>query len=124
MNKLELQIDAALESYPQAPLPARFLQRTMQRIRPRFRLEFLDLALPDFITLFLTTLIGLGFWVVSSLNPLWLLEVQVRFRWYSQNLDVFLPEPPGLAAIVFLTACIFAALAFAFTLFKPLPTRR
>ena len=55
----------ALESVPQAPLPPGFVNRVMTRIEPaplppRFRLQFVDLAVPAFASLLLVTLILLA----------------------------------------------------------------
>jgi len=101
MNDSESLIDAALDSYPMAPLPRRFVRRTMAGIRAgsrlRFRLEFLDVALPAFFVLFTGTLTGLGFWLLNALNPLWLLEIRIRAGWYAQNLDAL---PLGWFALV------------------------
>lgn len=110
MNDSDPLIDAALDSYPLAPLPPHFVRRTMAGvragIRPRFRLEFLDLALPVFFILFAVTLTGLGFWLLNALNPLWLLEIQIRAGWYAQNLYAL---PLGwIAAVGF--ASLWAAL--------------
>jgi hypothetical protein len=65
--------------------------------RPRFRLEFLDLALPGFAVVFLSTFFLLGIWMVNVLQPRWLLELQVRAGWYLENLDAL---PWGLFASV------------------------
>jgi hypothetical protein len=81
----EALIDAALAEYPLAPLPPRFVRRTMTRVRPRFRFDFLDLALPAFLLLFGVVLTGVAVWMVAALKPLWLLEMQVRIQWYLQN---------------------------------------
>jgi hypothetical protein len=93
MNENDPLIDAALDSYPLAPLPPRFIGRTMAGIqagsRLRFRLDFLDLALPVFFGIFGVTIIGLALWLVNALNPLWLLELQIRAEWYAQNLNLF-----------------------------------
>ena len=63
---------AALDDFPVTPLPLRFVPATMQRISPRFQLQFLDLALP-FLSgvLFLTLLVGLG-WFADLINLPWL----------------------------------------------------
>jgi hypothetical protein len=60
---------------PLYPLPEGFTLRVMAKIeRPqvRFRLTFLDLALPAFFTFFATIIVGAAVWVYSTLDPLWL----------------------------------------------------
>ena len=126
MNEFDPLIDTAFDSYPLAPLPSHFFQRTMVRIRPRphFQLEFLDLALPAFISLFGVTVIGLVFWLANALNPLWLLDLQFRVQWYAQNMNVL---PWGLFVIVSITGmgvCTVAGLMLALVLDRPLPLRR
>jgi hypothetical protein len=110
MNASDSQIDSALDSYPLVPLPPRFIQRTMARIhpRPRFHLEFLDLALPAFIILFGTIVTSLVFWLINTLNPLWMLELQVRAHWYAQNLNAL---PWGLLAVVWISVIGASSLA-------------
>lgn len=69
---LEATIAAALDDFPLAPLPPNFVPATMQRITPRFQLQFLDLALPFLsAVLFLTLLAGLG-WLTGFFNIGWL----------------------------------------------------
>jgi hypothetical protein len=119
MTELDPLIDAALESYPLTPLPRRFVRRTMAVIRPRFRLEFLDLALPGFFILFAATLAGVAFWLVNALNPVWLLEIQIRAGWYAQNLNAL---PLGWFAAVGLagfSATILAGVILALALDRP-----
>ncbi|MEZ4514592.1 MAG: hypothetical protein R3C62_22195 [Chloroflexota bacterium] len=65
MNELHDDLlTQALESYPQAPLPPGFMRRVMAQIEPaplpRFRLQFVDLAVPAFASLLLVTLILLA----------------------------------------------------------------
>lgn len=123
MNELDPLIDAALESYPKAPLPPRFVRRTMAAIRaahrPRFRLEFLDLALPGFLALFAATLVGLALWLAAAFNPLWVLELQVRLNWYAEN-PGFLPlgwiAGAGIAVVC---AFALAGLGLALALDRP-----
>ena len=73
----ERQIDEAIESYPLAPLPLDFTQRVMTQVQhtPQldvtFRLQFIDLALPAFITTFVTavslTILWLtGYWEIEG----------------------------------------------------------
>jgi hypothetical protein len=98
MEKYDLQIDAALDNYPVSPTPRGFTRRVMAQIRgeqavkhpaygagTRFRLDFLDIALPAFFAGFA----GLGFTVllgmIALLNPLWLLRVQLQIRSFMYN---------------------------------------
>lgn len=66
MNELDDHLlTQALESYPLAPLPPGFVHRVMARIEPapllpRFRLQFVDLAVPAFASLLLVLLILLA----------------------------------------------------------------
>lgn len=71
----DLRLDEALDSMPLAPLPEGFSRRVMAKIeRPqvRFRLTFLDLALPAFFTLFTTIIVGAAVWIYTTLDPLWM----------------------------------------------------
>jgi len=125
MSEFDHLIDSALNSYPLASLPSRFVQRTMARIqpRPRFHLEFLDLALPAFIIIFGITVIGLAFWLINTLNPLWLLELQVRAQWYAQNINAL---PWGLFAVIGIagvSACTLSGLMLVVAFDRPIPVR-
>jgi hypothetical protein len=123
---IDAQIDAALNTYPLASLPPGFIKRTMGRIlpKPRFRLEFLDLALPAFLIFFAITIISLGFWLITSLNPIWLLELQVKGQWFARNINLL---PLGLYTFVgFAGVCVFLllGLALALAMDRPIPLRR
>ena len=74
----ERRIDEAIESYPLAPLPPGFTQQVMAQVQhtPQldvtFRLQFIDLALPAFITAFVTavslTILWLtGYWEIEGI---------------------------------------------------------
>jgi len=68
------RIDEALDSMPVAALPKGFTSRVMAKVeRPqvRFRLTFLDLALPSFFTLFATLIVGTAVWIYTTIDPLW-----------------------------------------------------
>jgi hypothetical protein len=124
--QIDAQIDAALNSYPLASLPPGFIKRTMGYIlpKPRFRLEFLDLALPAFLIFFAGTIISLGFWLITSLNPLWMLELQVKGEWFVRNINLF---PLGLYTFVgFAGVCVVLlfGLGLALALDRPIPLRR
>jgi hypothetical protein len=68
-QRQEALIDAALDAYPLAPLPAGFVRATMARLVPpvRFRLHFLDIALPLGFALLMVTLFGLFVWLRGML---------------------------------------------------------
>jgi len=124
--QIDLQIDLALNTYPLASLPPGFMKRTMGRIlpKPHFRLEFLDLALPAFLIFFAGTMISLAFWLISSLNPIWLLELQVKGQWFAQNPNVL---PWGLFTFVgFAGVSVFLlfGLAVAWVVDRPIPLKR
>jgi hypothetical protein len=87
----ETVIEETLNHYPLEPLPEHFVDQVMTRIRVlalepaqvRFRLDFLDWAIPLFSAFFALILIGLirrwAFWdglfwndVSTTLNPDWL----------------------------------------------------
>jgi len=68
------RIDEALDSMPVVPLPEGFTSRVMAKIecpKVRFRLSFLDLALPAFFTLFAATIMGAAVWIYTTMDPLW-----------------------------------------------------
>lgn len=84
MDDSERRIDAALGSYPLSPLPPGFTPRLMARLalsERRFRLDFLDLALPGFFLLFGALSLALLGWALASLDPYglarWRFEVQM-----------------------------------------------
>ncbi len=75
----ETRLDEAINSYPLTPLPPGFAQRVMvevsrtPQLEARFRLQFIDLALPAFMTTFgtavlLTTLWLSGHWTIAGLS--------------------------------------------------------
>jgi hypothetical protein len=122
---LDSLIDAAFDSYPLAPLPPRFTRRTMAHIfpRPRFRLEFLDLALPVFTTIFFISMTGLGVWLINFLNPFWLLELQAWAHWSAQNMSTFPWSLAAAVSIVVTGVCVLIGLAF-LLVFDKLPSWR
>ncbi|KAA3658903.1 MAG: hypothetical protein DWQ04_23735 [Chloroflexi bacterium] len=80
----EARLDEAFDSYPLAPLPTGFADRVMSEVSrtpqldAQFRLQFIDLVLPTFITTFgtavlLTTLWLTGYWIIEDLpQPTWM----------------------------------------------------
>ena len=83
MNRSESPLDDGLAGLPPAPLPPGFIARTMRAVRaaPRFRLNFLDLALPLFFGVFGIVLAGLALWLLDQYSPLWLLEARAQWAW-------------------------------------------
>lgn len=74
-NMNDPRLDKALHSMPLVALPEGFTRWVMVKIeRPqvRFRLTFLDLALPGFFTLFAALIADAAVWIYSTLDPLWL----------------------------------------------------
>jgi hypothetical protein len=76
MNETQQQaalLDAALDAYPLTPLPAGFVRATMARLAPvapiRFRLHFLDVALPFGSALLMVTLLALFLWLRGTMAP-------------------------------------------------------
>lgn len=76
MNETERQealLDAALDAFPLTPLPAGFVRATMARLAPvppiRFRLYFLDVALPFGFALLMVTLLVLFLWLSGTVAP-------------------------------------------------------
>jgi hypothetical protein len=85
-NELDPRIDAALDSYPVVPLPSGFVRRTMAQVTPtkvRFRLDFLDLVIPAFFTIFALLALAMLLWTLNHLNPFWTLELGARLQWVS-----------------------------------------
>lgn len=57
----DLLLNQVLDDYPQAALPAGFVGRVLARIEPApFRLQFLDVAVPAFVSLLVVTIILLA----------------------------------------------------------------
>jgi hypothetical protein len=69
-QRQEALLDAALDAYPLTPLPAGFVRATMARLAPpvRFRLHFLDVALPFGFALLIATLFGLFLWLRGTIS--------------------------------------------------------
>ncbi|MFN8493714.1 MAG: hypothetical protein U0350_39295 [Caldilineaceae bacterium] len=120
----EAKIDAALATYPVAPLPAGFTQRVMGRIPPLpvassrasrgFPLYCLDLALAVFFTSFFASLVGLGWWALDTLAPLRLSALQP----HGQTVTIGLrPDFYWLTFLLALTTLIELGIALAFLLF-------
>ena len=86
---IDTQIDAALDSYPVQPLPPGFIRRTMTQIRPRvqvrFRVHFLDLALPAFFVIFLLVMVLVLLQIMVAFDPLLPIRLQTAYIWLSTN---------------------------------------
>jgi hypothetical protein len=77
------RIDSAINTYPMVELPEGFIAETMTRVENhrtsiRFRLHFIDLAMPVFLAVFLLVLIGIGMWGAEQIDPLWLRNMQLE----------------------------------------------
>lgn len=71
------RIDFAIDSYPLVELPDGFTSRLINTIRNdypriRFRLQFIDFALPMFLSLFSILLLGICLWGLNQLDPMWI----------------------------------------------------
>ena len=69
------RIDIAIKSYSLTELPDGFTARVMNTIREehpqvRFHLQFIDLAIPVFVSLFSLVLLGVCVWGTSQLDSL------------------------------------------------------
>ena len=131
MDELDPRIDAALESYPLAPLPPGFVRRTidtlmnqsMSQIAPaqvRFQLEFTDIAIPSFLALFLLAIAGITLFTLNFLDPLWLPRLQVRLDWLLFYATTSLPLPKlTIAATVAGSGLLLAILSLVVWLDRP-----
>jgi hypothetical protein len=83
MDEIDRKINAAIESYPLAPLPAGFTRRVMQRIRPAhpaFRLSALDWLLPGFLGVFGMGSVAAVLLTIPLLDPLWLPRLKLVYQ--------------------------------------------
>lgn len=88
INNNDPRIDAAINSYPLVELPEGFSTRVINSIRRgypqvRFRLQFIDLALPLFLSLFSLTVLSVGIWGMNQLDLL-------RFEYLKLEITHFL----------------------------------
>lgn len=106
-------LDAAIDSYPLAPVPSGLVRRTLARIQPRpvprFRLEFLDIAVPLFIVLFGILTIWAAFWTLNYISPYWMLEWIPRLAYFRQWMAFELMRLPNWLPVLgmFLGTVIF-----------------
>lgn len=74
----DVLVETALATLPLAPLPSGFIPRTMRRLTPRpvivarFRLDFLDMAIPVGLSVFAAALVLLTLWLIGFLSFPWL----------------------------------------------------
>lgn len=74
----DILVETALATLPLAPLPDGFMARTMHRLAPRpvvvarFRLDFLDVALPVGVSVFAAAVVLLLLWLTGFLVLPWL----------------------------------------------------
>lgn len=74
----DVLIETALATLPLTPLPDGFMARTMSRLAPRpvvvarFRLDFLDVALPVGLSVFAAAVVLLCLWLTGFLALPWL----------------------------------------------------
>ena len=77
------RIDSAIKSHPIVDLPHGFTDRTITAIREeypqiRFRLQFIDLALPMFLSLFSMIFLAVCVWGMNRLDHLWLEHLRLE----------------------------------------------
>jgi hypothetical protein len=87
MNERDRKIEASLRSYPLVPLPGGFSRRLFARLgsktvwKPaRFRLEFVDLAIPAFMVVFNLLLFFVLAWMLNTLDPTWMLRGRLELQ--------------------------------------------
>ena len=96
-------VDAFLNEIPLSSVPSGFTRNVMERIQNeqkaiRFRLDFIDLAIPVFLALFATLVFSILMVVIVIIPPFWLVRLEMQV----QPLLWSLPESTSLvAAIVF-----------------------
>jgi len=84
------RIDDAIKSIPLAELPEGFVPRTMERIAIqrksiRFRVQFIDIALPAFFSIFLLVLLGVIRWGYDQIDPRWFQYVHLELAHYLKS---------------------------------------
>jgi TRAP-type C4-dicarboxylate transport system permease small subunit len=124
MKDTERIIDTAIETYPLENLPPGFVRKAMDQIapQPRFKLTFMDLALPAFFAFFGAIILSISYWILQGLNESWQSELR---------LPQIIGTPPmttifGLvtAAIVCLVILATAILILSLWLEKPIRLQR
>lgn len=92
---------AFLNEIPLSPVPSGFTRSVMERIRDeqkaiRFRLDFIDLAIPVFLALFATLVFSILMVVIVIIPPFWLVRLEMQV----QPLLWSLPEPTLLTTSI------------------------
>jgi hypothetical protein len=128
MRELDPRIDAALDTYPMASLPPGFTSRVMSHIqapRPAFRLTYLDFALPVFVALFASSILGAALWGILLFDPLLWARLQKIIQVCINQAPALPGELPLIfpAVGMFLLAAALIATA-AFSIFSPSPFSR
>jgi hypothetical protein len=87
MDPLDPKVDSFLAELPLAPLPAGFTRRVMKALPsrqahplPKFRLEFLDLAIPTFTALFASLVFAILAVFAISRGPLEFLRLGLEIQ--------------------------------------------
>ncbi len=136
-NEFDPRIDAALDTYPPAPVPSGIVQRAMRQIRtqsqaqskpqfrakPRFRLEFLDIVIPAFTAFFALVVGALILWMLNHLDPLWTLKVRAWLQYVSLYATIIQPLPVIAAGIGGATLLLGGLLALALWIERDMPHR-
>jgi hypothetical protein len=107
----DLVIDAALDALPVYPAPPGLKHRVMIQVRQlqveskqaaqaqiRYRLDFLDFALPVFFAIFGMLALSALLVVLSQLDPLWRLRLQGSLQSLTWQLPI---TPQGLLLFIF-----------------------
>jgi hypothetical protein len=121
---LEAKIDAAIASYPIAPLPSGFTAQVMARATPRmatrplpyipWRFYPLDLTLTIFFTIFFLSILYTVWWAVGPRALAWLSNLLTSWQIPA---DETLSPSTWLAVILAATACCEVAVAALWFLF-------
>ncbi|RPI86824.1 MAG: hypothetical protein EHM41_07130 [Chloroflexi bacterium] len=110
-------VDAFLNELPLSPMPSGFSRSVMERIKDeqkaiRFRLDFIDLAIPVFLALFATLVFSILMVIIVIIPPFWLVRLEMQV----QPLLWSLPESTYLVASIVIgicSLCVIVALGFA-----------
>jgi hypothetical protein len=118
------RIDTAIESYPLVELPDGFATRIITTIREehpriRFRLQFIDLVLPMFMSLFSLILLGICSWGMIQLDPLQLEYFKLEI---SHFLRIMTPEigfEVDLIILFIMMALLVGSLLIVWLIYRP-----
>lgn len=123
MDEHDRIIDAAVRSYPFAPLPAGFTRRLMKRIRPQrpaFRLALLDWLLPGFFGLFGVSTVAAILLTLPLLDPLWLPRLRLAYQVLLARMAVM---PDLISILLPLTALVGMGLLVGLVITALIPVR-